>query len=251
MTNYKSELIDGVWEQMGQSVVWTPGTPLSPGDVGVLDKNGGFLKRTTLKDLGLEVEVELDATGTSHQVTSKTGAKVRSILKGDVSNPLEGVPAGNAALGFSFSRDKAFALYAYNARVNRIKNLAAVEEWMLNSGKWDNKWICVAEVTVANPSILAVAAGTDASANIDLGAEISGPADLGKVDAEIGMAFQSNLAAQSVSNEPTAVMWRGRGIKGFWNPHVADIRQATAPTTTPLEIENVELSKVVESQPRE
>jgi hypothetical protein len=215
---------DGIKAQFNRLPVWVPGTPMNLGDIGVLE-DGSWTKVSSLEEQGIYFEPETDPSSSTAQVTSGSNVETSAQATGETSTPLEGVASGHAGLGFRFASEGAFVAYLYDMRTDRIGDLSRVERAMLDrlGDGWKKNWVLVSEVTTAGPSLVLVAAGRDASASIDLGADLApGGVDLGSADVKASIASSSNLAASFLSRDRTALLWKGRKVKGgIWTrPHV-------------------------------
>jgi hypothetical protein len=215
--NTKS-ILNAYWNEVragfSRLPVWFPGTPMDLGDVGVLDP-GGWTKLMTLRDLGASYTIEEVGATSDIEYASEGGVEILAGT-GQVGVQLtQGQAAGHTYLTYKFHRAGSFVWRASGVATRRITDLAAVQERVLGlyaAGQWQRQWILVTEVTVGGPVLILVAAEKDTEVEVGVKVGLESTAVNVSAAPHVVIGANRNLASKVVTEEPTAVMWRGRVV---------------------------------------
>jgi len=210
-------------EQFNRLPVWTPGTDIRVGDIGIVD-DGGWQKAGTLDQHGITFAPSPGTAKVNYDLTTSRGVQVTTKL--DAAMTLEGVAPVNAGIGFRFASSGAFAFTAVGCVVTQMENLISVLQQMLTRamhGGWNEKWVVATTAVAAKRSIMAVSGSNASEANLDLGIDLSsitGTASvgLGKAAANAGFTVRKEMAATFLALEPAVVMYEAWHIHmGLWS----------------------------------
>lgn len=158
---YQSEM----HSNLGFFATWLPGDPIELGDIGVLE-NGRFRRMSTLKELGVSVEVGSGNSSQDLQYTSTKGFTLNT------SGGARAKGVATAKLVLQFSAEGAFVFHATGLQPSRIQNRAAVAKEMLRlyrSKKWNKEWCLVESIHSAARATVIIS--QDSSAELVLAAD--------------------------------------------------------------------------------
>ncbi|MGI8334487.1 hypothetical protein ACRYCC_31435 [Actinomadura scrupuli] len=208
MTAYWNEVRAG----FNRLPVWFPGATMELGDVGVLEP-GGWAKHTSLTELGVPYRADAQGVPSNIEYASEGGVEVTAGT-GHVGVDLAQV-AGRGHLTYKFHRAGAFVWRASGVTTRRIADLAAVDGAVLDlygAGTWRREWVLVTEVVVGGPVLVLVAADKGTEVDVGVRADVQAAERTVGAAPQVVVGFRGSLASRVDTEEPTAVMWRGRRV---------------------------------------
>lgn len=176
---------------------------------------------SSLKDEGIPFEADLDDSP-SFKLSLGSGQKWSVAAHGGVKTGtgIPGVPKINAELKLGLEGSGSFAFEAYGTLLHVITNLAAVQREILSragaagGNSWDYTWCVVTEVMEAKRSSVAVASGSGATVNLNLGVDPAGAfLDIANLSVGAAVTKQSNMAVAAIATDPSALSFKFRTLK--------------------------------------
>lgn len=219
MANEVKLFMEAVESATGRIPVWYPGTEVSLGDIGVFDK-GQWTHKTTLKAQEIPFSAYYDKNPSDGLDLSR-GDEWALGVDGGAEGGVPGGPSGHAVLKLSLSGSGSFVFRTADSLVHRIEDLDNVEGEMLSrfqadDGTWDEKWCVVSEVFVGSRSFMAVADGTSATLDLNLGVKPSGAVlNLAEAKAGAHISRTKNVSSKFLSMAPTVLTFNVR--RATWN----------------------------------
>jgi hypothetical protein len=165
---YQREMHDNV----GFFATWLPGDLLEIGDIGTL-KDGGFRRRLSLRELGIEHQASALGASQNLQYTSKNGTAFSVDSSAATSSPLE----ITATIKVEFSSEGAFLFHASGVRNRRLENIETLSRPLLEFWKkrnWDKNWYMVESIHQADYATVIVSEEISAGVTFNARGALSG-----------------------------------------------------------------------------
>lgn len=224
---------------------WLPNSVITLGTVGSLIDQYFFDPKTTLKDLGFDFDPKSegdmvpDPSPSPLSLMSGRSASVSYKLAGEVNPGLPNVPQGKAGVAVEFSSHGAFVLEAAETYEPRIRNVTALERWILDeykAGRWQRDWAVVVSLVEAPHASILVSESH--SAKIELA--VRGDAEAGTVQlGGVGLQFQSVSKTGTVLDMTNArgvtPLFKLAGLRRKWPLGIGGVKPGTLRTTRGLE----------------
>lgn len=233
---------DNIWNEFmvrfSRAPVWLPGTSMSLGDIGIIDRRG-YIRLTSLSELEINYREgpPQPQVQTTYYAFSK-GVTIKDIeLTGGVTDPTGAVGKAEAGMHMTFSAEKAFVLRAAHAGGKAIANVLDVENEIRRRHAvrpfWEKDWIYVQEIVTAQPCIMVVSEASGAKATVKAtgsGPGLSGFGQLFEAGAALELSGEVSSIQQIVTSERTPFMWRGRWLRGKLRKQFGDRGNAVGKT---------------------
>lgn len=212
-----------IHKELGYFATWTPGVEVNLGDVGVV-KGKMFLRRTSLKNLGIEFNILEDKAPVSLSHSSK--GEVEISLKGSGSPAIPGSTLAEIEAGFSvkMAKENSILLKANNILNHTIDDQIALAQEILRRFKssngnegWDKDWVVVTEVAQAESCTILVSKSRDTTVDITAKGELAA-AELDIASAELGLSIKSSksLETQILGETNLTPMMRLSKVQTKW-----------------------------------
>jgi hypothetical protein len=201
---------------------WLPNETLSLGDVGILD--GSFFRRvTSLSDRSLEIPFDRleDADPTPFNYVSESGVSLRFKAAGELNAKLlPNVPEGKAGIGVEFGRQGAFIIKAPETYEPAIKNIAKLEEDILQAyrkGNWKPDWVVIVKIVEAPIATILISNSSESKLEFAVEGDVSaGPIDLGNANLEFELKSQNGDVIQMIKAKKVTPFFQLARIKTHW-----------------------------------
>lgn len=171
---------------LGFFAAWLPGDPIEVGDAGVLER-GRFRKLASLRELGIEVQVESTTSSQGVKYTSSEGTKIAPSAGAAIAG------VAKAVIKIDFSREGAFVFEVSSLQPRQITNRLEVAKAIVKAyenGLWQKEWLVVEALRTAERATIIVA--EDSSAEVVLQAATEGLlASTSLVDPKLGLSVAS------------------------------------------------------------
>ena len=209
-----------IHRELGAFATWLPGDRIEIGDVGVLVK-GRFRRMGSLRELGIEVEVESSPVGHALRYSSTKGLDVSTRGKASARG------AGALDISYGFSRAGACVFEADGVTHHRIRNRLAVGAAASEAhaaGRWDKTWHLIEELWTADCATILVA--ETKNSGLELSAEITSPAPGMLTNPEIGLrvSSRSGKVVEVVAARDVRPLYACSKIRGLGAGQLAPVR---------------------------
>ncbi len=183
---------------------WLPNSVIELGTVGTLVDKYYFDPTTTLADLGFDFhadnpeDVVPDTAATPLKLSSGESASLSFKLAGEVNPSMPNIPQGKAGIAMEFSSEGAFVLEAAETFEPRIRDVAALEDWIMSeykAGRWHRDWAVIVSLVKAPAASIVIS--QSGSAKLEL--SVDGQGKAGSVQlGDVGLQFQPVKQSGSV-----------------------------------------------------
>lgn len=195
---------------------WMPNEPLELGDVGLLEKNL-FTRVTSLADLGIAFEIRDDPHSTPIDIVSNSDVSMSFKVAGAISPKLPNIPEAEAGIGLEFGKKGAFIFKAENSFAPSIKNIAQVQEKVLQAhqdGKWNRKWAVIVKLVKTPKATIIISNSSSAKLELQADGGVSlANLDLGNAELKFGIASQQGDLIKMIGAENISPFFQLAGIK--------------------------------------
>lgn len=205
---------------------WLPNTVLKLGTVGVLHDRYFFDPKSSLAKMGFDFDpenpdhIEKDLDASPVKLSSGRTSKQTFKVSGEVSTTAPHIPQAKAGISLEFGAEGAFVIEAEATYEPRIKDIFALERWILQqyrAGAWQRDWAVITSLVVAPHASIVVSQSR--SSKVELMA--SGDANVGTVElGNAGIEFQSVHTQGTVLNMANstnvAPLFKLVGLKRKW-----------------------------------
>ncbi|MEN6342441.1 MAG: hypothetical protein ABFC89_07755 [Methanospirillum sp.] len=182
---------------------WLPGTLIRLGDVGTVDESNKFVRRTSLKNLGISFDTLDGNPGMDYQFTSRRGVSVDAKAAGQAS--IGTLKVADAGFSVRFSREKSTVFFANNVVEKTIDDLDSLTSDIASLYKkegttWKDTYVVVTKVICPESATILISRDSDAS--IDLKAEAQVPhMNIASIDANFSVQSQAGLHTAIVATD--------------------------------------------------
>jgi hypothetical protein len=205
---------------------WLPSTVLELGTVGVLQDRYFFDPKSSLGALGYDFDpadpahVIPDDSPSPLKLNSGRTSRQTFKLGGEVSTVTPHIPQARAGIGLEFGAEGAFVIEAEETYEPRIRDIFALERWILaqhRAGAWERDWAVVTSLVTAPHASIVVSQSR--SSKVEL--MVSGDAHVGSVElGRAGIDFQSAHTSGTVLNmansRDVAPLFKLVGLQRKW-----------------------------------
>ena len=166
MSLYKQYLKE-ITRGLGYLATWMPNTLVSVGDVGEI-QDGQFIRRGSLSDFDISYDVLEDDTESNLQYMSNGNVDVRFKLEGEAPLTDSMLTTMSAGIEVRFSAANAVVFQAKECRARTIENQIDLKNQLLrlDGTDWQNTYIVVNQVVIANSATFLVSNGSDSAFDI-------------------------------------------------------------------------------------
>lgn len=194
---------------------WLPFRPLELGDVGFFTKKGGFVRATTLSELGVTFDVRTAPDGGNIEYQSQSDVSITLKASGEPAVAGSALSLGEAGITVQFGRKDALVLHLFNTSQMSIENPVGLREAILPLYKertWNRKWVVVTEKVKAESTTLLVSGSRNSQVDLKAAADVP---HIQLADAALDLGFKShrNMAFKylsEVGGVPLFKAWRVR-----------------------------------------
>jgi len=201
VANARKQYLRQLWKRWGLLGAWHPDSPISVGDVGVMD-NWRFERKRSLKDLSVDFELaEAPDTVGTHSYHSDAEIAISAHVSGSAE------PAGTGEVELTFGKSGGIAFHAAGTVEVRMNDIGTIEDqiWELHeAGDWEEGRVVVTKVIKAESLAVFVAAKGEASATVTASA-----ADIEIPDFTNLAGLASNFSIKSHKGMETAIVAQG------------------------------------------
>lgn len=227
---------------------WLPNAVIELGTVGTLVDKYYFDPTTTLADLGFDFhadnpeDVVPDTSATPLKLSSGQTASLSFKLAGEVNPTMPNIPQGKAGIAVEFNSEGAFVLEAAETYEPRIRNVAALEDWMLaeyKAKRWHRDWAVIVSLVKAPAASIVIS--QSGSSKLEL--TVKGEGKVGSVQlGDAGIEFQPMKQSGSVldlsnSRDVTPIFklagLRPKGLLGLGGVEPGTLRAIQKPRRVP------------------
>lgn len=190
-------------DEFEMHAAWLPGTLVRPGDVGTVDENNKFVRRTSLKNLKIPFETLHGNPAMDYQFTSKRGVSVEAKAAGQAS--IGTLEVADAGFSVTFSREKSTVFFANDVvekSIDDLDTLASDIASLYKKGdkKWKDDYVVVTKVIC--PESATILISRDSDARIDLKAEAQIPKmNIASIDANFTVKSQAGLHTTIIATD--------------------------------------------------
>lgn len=214
---------DDFWDEFlakfSRAPVWLPGTDMHLGEIGKIDRRG-YLRVAKLSDFGVGFESEPSSAQTEYFVASEKASAQDVEAKAGAAVPAAAAQV-EAGMQMNFEAAHAFVVRVAGVEGTKITNVRAVEDEILRRHAvkpfWEKDWIYIQEVVTAQPCIMVVSEGKQATVSVKAigsGSGIVGFAQLFTAGAGLSLMQATAGTQQIVTRDRAPFMWRGRWLRG-------------------------------------
>jgi hypothetical protein len=203
--------------QLGYWPAWLPGMWVKLGDCGTID-DFQFNRRTSLRSLGVEFEVEDRGTPGNLVHQSVRGVTIQFQAQGE-SKGIPGLAAGEAGVSIDFTRENTVVFAVRATRATAIADLDRLAVDLKAKGRvFPPRYVVVTEVVAAGTATVLVARTSAGGFTLRAGADvpIAGIADLASAEARFAVIRNQNLATQIVAEEDLTPLFKAFGFGRRW-----------------------------------
>ena len=162
-------------EEFHYYATWEPGTPLSIGDVGVLNHNE-FNREANLDDLNIKYQVLRDPSSNPLRYVSKGNTSIMTKIAGEANIPgVKGLKVADAGVVINFKKEKGVAFEALGVTHQTIKNIIALKQDIINAykeKKWQKEWVVITDLISAKSATVLISKAADASVELHAKADV-------------------------------------------------------------------------------
>lgn len=193
-----------LYRQFRYYASWLPGTPLSLGDIGIL-QGKEFVKKTNLNNLNLDFEILEDSTPSQISHYSKGGVSISAKIAGTA--PVLGsiLSEAEAGISVSFNSENSVLFKANGTYNHTIKDQAKLAESILSlyaKGKWDKDYLVITELVEADSSTIIISNSKDAKIELTANANVNlGQLDIANADIGLSPKISKDLYTEIVANK--------------------------------------------------
>ena len=233
---------DNLWdefeERFSRAPVWLPGTPLSVGDIGVIDRRG-FLTVAKLADFGITFDTKPSSVPVAYDVNSSNSSTQDFGLGLAAADPTAIVASAQAGLRAHFPTGGASSFERPLSGAAQFEDVLKVEKAIRAKHDathfWDKNWIYVQEVVTAQRVVLLVSQMKGAHATVG-----------GEATAGIG-SFRELLDAGTNLRHRRAV--RNRALLSHHAEVGTDVARTVAARNLPQEVRQPGRNGIPKSSP--
>lgn len=206
---------------------WLPNAVIELGTVGALVDKYYFDPTTTLADLGFNFhadnpeDVVADASATPLKLSSGQTASLTFKLAGEVNPTMPNIPQGKAGIAMEFNSEGAFVLEAAETFEPRMRNVAALEDWMMaeyKAGRWRRDWAVIVSLVKAPAASIVISESKAAKLELAVKGEGKvGSVQLGDAGIEFQPVKQSGTVLDLSNSRDVTPIFKLAGLrpKGF------------------------------------
>ncbi len=206
---------------------WMPNAVIELGTVGTLIDKYYFEPSTTLAALGFSFhpdnpeDVVPDPSATPLKLSSGQTASLTFKTAGEVNPSLPNVPQAKAGIAVEFASEGAFVLEAAETFEPRIRNVAALEDWMMaeyKAKRWHRDWAVIVSLVKAPAASIVISESGSAKLELSVKGEGKvGSVQLGDAAVEFQPMKQSGSVLDLSNSRDVTPIFKLAGLrpKGF------------------------------------
>lgn len=218
MIGPKEQYIKEIKEKFGYLATWLPGSPLSLGDIGVLNDNS-FSRLGSVKDksFGINFNEILDESEDDLEYSSKGQVTITNKISGNISNGASSLLNTDVGIIVDFGRENSVYFKSIKSRVNLISDSISLGEDILklyHAGKWNKNWVVITELVKVESSTILISNSQNARIELKANANINSKViDIADSKFEFGVNFSKGLETKIISANGLTPLFKARGIK--------------------------------------
>ena len=205
-----------LFKEFGYHSTWLPNIRLNIGDIGIVE-NHQFTKISSLKNMNLAFETEIDPSPTNFDYVSKEGVSIQTKLSGSVQIPNSLLSIDDSGLIVEFLKAYAILFKATGSVSMHLSNKLKLGRDIIKhfeKGLWDINWVIVTEVVKADSSTIII--GNSKQGKIELKANTNvNQSGLANLQANFTTIHHQNIATQFITETELTPLFKLMGIKGM------------------------------------
>ncbi len=211
-----SQYIKELHKEFGYFGTWLPGTPISVGDIGIIDKNG-FIRHSSLKEMEIDFETVIDDTTEDIEYSSREGVLWHSKLSGQSPELGSSLTKTDAGISVKFSKENAILLMTKGVQTHLISNIPKLESDILRlkkKGLWRNDFSIITELKSADSSTILISNSSKSEIELRMKASM-GSTEVNLADVEAGFSISSykNMALKIIAERGLSFLFRAMSLK--------------------------------------
>lgn len=227
MATIEERYCKGVRQQSGfYFAAWLPNTVLHLGTVGVLHDGYLFDPKSSLSALGYDFDPENeghvvpDPSPSPFKLNSGRTFKQTFKASGEVSDVMPHIPQARAGVGLEFGAAGAFVIEAQATYEPRIKDIFALEQWILGKyreGVWKRDWAVITSLVMAPHASIVVSESRSSGVELMASADATvGTVELGQAGVDFQRAHTRGTVADMSNARDVAPLFKLVGLKRKW-----------------------------------
>ena len=220
MADAFEDYAEEVRRQTDYSATWLPGTPMTLADIGLVD-DGLFSRQGNTRQFGITIGTA-DDPQPDDQFTfqSSTGVDVYFKAAGETNAAFETVPQAKAGVAASFTSKHGVVFAMHGVTVERIDDLIDFKRQardLIDGRRVRADQVFVTEVIRAQSGTVLLSNSTDAKIELSAEADLSGLADLGKIEFGFKLGHTRDMQTEIIAGSGLTPLWRGIRLReDFW-----------------------------------
>ena len=208
-----------IHDELKYWTAWLPGSLVQLGDVGTVD-DVIFNRRSSLAAFGVAFTPTQPASP-GDLTHSSSGAVSLDFQATGQNQGVPGLPAGEAGVGISFSRDRAVVFAAVGTQQTEIADIVQLSRDLKDANRnrdFPAHYVVVTAVVAAASATVLIAQSEQASLTLKAGANaaLGGIADLANADAHLSITSSRNMSTQYVAAKNLTPLFKVMGFRTHW-----------------------------------